>query len=91
MPLAQGMSQRTQCSPQVEFNIVQPITIGTLALLREADTPPMQWPMCRVIETQSGSDGIVRVVTVKTATGVYKRCVKKLCPLPLEEPELNKT
>ncbi|XP_033229076.1 uncharacterized protein LOC117180695 [Belonocnema kinseyi] len=62
------------------------IKVGSLAILKEdnlVDTSPMLWPMCRVIEVHPGPDGVVGVVTVKTATGVYKRCVRKLCPLPL--------
>ncbi|XP_033227806.1 uncharacterized protein LOC117179797 [Belonocnema kinseyi] len=63
------------------------IKVGTLAILKDnsmTDTSPMLWNMCRVIETHSGRDGIVRVVTVKTANGMYKRCVTKLCPLPTD-------
>ncbi|CAK9819024.1 hypothetical protein ANTPLA_LOCUS10037 [Anthophora plagiata] len=36
-----------------------------------------------------GADNIVRVATVKTQTGVYKRCVKKLAPLPIDRPTDN--
>ena len=31
---------------------------------------------------------LVRVVSVKTADGIYKRCVKKLCPLPVDAPHV---
>ena len=46
--------------------------------------PPLQWSMERISELHPGSDGIVRVVTVKTTTGEYKRCIKRLFPLPVE-------
>lgn len=43
----------------------------------------MKWPLGRVVSTHPGSDGICRVVTVRTASGVYKRPVVKICPLPV--------
>ena len=69
-----------------KWNSISPnIKVGTLAIFKDdniTDTSPMLWHMCRVMEIHPGRDGIVRVVTVKTANGTYKRCVKKLCPLP---------
>ncbi|XP_076383911.1 uncharacterized protein LOC143261227 [Megalopta genalis] len=63
-----------------------PITEGTLVLLREDNVPSMQWPLGRVLKTHPGSDGIIRAVTVKTATNVFDRSVKKLVPL-FHQPE----
>ncbi|XP_076398090.1 uncharacterized protein LOC143266577 [Megachile rotundata] len=59
---------------------------GTVVLLREDNIPPMQWALGRVTKVHPGSDGIVRAVTVKTATGVLDRSTKKLVPL-LYQPE----
>ncbi|KAJ8936351.1 hypothetical protein NQ318_013165, partial [Aromia moschata] len=41
------------------------------------DTPPLHWPVGRVIEVVSGRDGVVRVVVVKTnkAIGLSQRAV----------------
>ena len=36
------------------------------------------WPLARVISTHPGKDGLVRVVTIKTASGTYKRAVTRL-------------
>ncbi|XP_076247771.1 uncharacterized protein LOC143187438 [Calliopsis andreniformis] len=58
-----------------------PIKEGTIVLLREDNTPSMQWPLGRVIKVQPGSDGIIRAVTVKTATNTLDRNVKRLVPL----------
>jgi Family of unknown function (DUF5641) len=60
------------------------INIGTMVMLREDNLPPLQWCLGRVIELHPGEDNVVRVVTVKTATGNYKRSVKKLSPLPTD-------
>ncbi|XP_078049863.1 uncharacterized protein LOC144476616 [Augochlora pura] len=64
-----------------------PITEGTIVLLREDNVPSMQWPLGRVIKIHPGSDGIVRTVTVKTATNVFDRSVKKLVPLPTQSDD----
>ncbi|XP_061707816.1 uncharacterized protein LOC133518203 [Cydia pomonella] len=58
------------------------VQVGTLVLVVNEQTSPMKWPLGRIIDTHPGSDGICRVVTVRTATGLYKRPVVKLCPLP---------
>ena len=42
---------------------------------------PTNWPLARVIQTHPGRDNLVRVVTVKTANGVYKRPVNKMAIL----------
>lgn len=60
------------------------IQIDTLVLIKEDNSPPLCWPLGRVVEIHSGSDNIVRVVTVKTATGCYKRNVRSLAILPIE-------
>ncbi|XP_047995789.1 uncharacterized protein LOC125233753 [Leguminivora glycinivorella] len=59
------------------------VQVGTLVLVVNEQTSPMKWPLGRIIDTHPGSDGICRVVTVRTATGLYKRPVVKLCPIPL--------
>lgn len=40
----------------------------------------------RVTQLHPGQDQIVRVVTIKTAHGSYKRAVSKICPLPVPVP-----
>ncbi|XP_026316034.1 uncharacterized protein LOC113227357 [Hyposmocoma kahamanoa] len=55
-----------------------------IVLVKENNLPPGKWAMGRVIELHPGSDGLVRVTTIKTQTGVMKRPIVKLSPLPLE-------
>lgn len=57
---------------------------GDIVLVKEDNLPPGKWAMGRVIETHPGSDGYVRVTTIKTQTGIVKRPVVKLSPLPLD-------
>ncbi|XP_046592768.1 uncharacterized protein LOC107217180 [Neodiprion lecontei] len=63
------------------------LKVGTLVLLKEENLPPLQWLLGRVVEVHAGADNIVRVATVRTSTGLFKRAVKKLCPLPVEEED----
>ncbi|XP_076383738.1 uncharacterized protein LOC143260984 [Megalopta genalis] len=60
---------------------------GTLVIIREDNTPPLTWKLGRIIDICPGGDKIVRVATVKTAQGTYQRAIKKLSPLPIDDPE----
>lgn len=60
------------------------LKIGTLVLLKEDNIPAMQWSMGRITELHPGDDGLVRVVTLRTANHTYKRSVRHICPLPLD-------
>nr|CAI5857300.1 unnamed protein product [Callosobruchus analis] len=57
---------------------------GSMVILVDDNLPPLYWHLGRVSELHTGSDGNVRVVTVKTASGYVKRAVQKLCLLPIE-------
>ena len=57
------------------------ISVGDVVVLREDGMTPTKWPIARVVGTHEGGDGIVRVVKVKTATGVYTRPVTKVALL----------
>ncbi|XP_050295695.1 uncharacterized protein LOC126735671 [Anthonomus grandis grandis] len=59
-----------------------PPKIDMLVLIKNEQLPPSKWEFARVVKLHQGSDGICRVVTVKTARGLYQRPVVKICPLP---------
>lgn len=63
-------------------NSQENVELNTLALIKNEQTPPRQWMLGRVTCLHPGSDGIVRVVTLKVANGFIQRPVVKLCPLP---------
>lgn len=60
------------------------IAAGQLVLVQENNVPPMTWPMGRVVDVHPGKDGIVRVATVQTKNGLFKRATRRLCVLPIE-------
>ncbi|XP_028167249.1 uncharacterized protein LOC114357705 isoform X2 [Ostrinia furnacalis] len=57
---------------------------GSLVLLKGDNVPPLQWPMARVTRVFRGSDGRVRVAELKTATGLTRRSINKMCILPID-------
>ncbi|XP_046608758.1 uncharacterized protein LOC124299539 [Neodiprion virginianus] len=59
------------------------IKIGSIVLVKNENLPPSVWPLAKVIEVHPGTDGLVRVVTVKTKSSVLKRPIVKLCVLPV--------
>jgi hypothetical protein len=61
------------------------IKVGALVLIKEDGLPPFKWKIGRVSEVHPGSDGAVRVVSVKTATSLVKRAIVKICPLPISD------
>ena len=58
--------------------------VGTIVIVKEDNVPLLHWPLGRIVEVHPGNDPIVRVVTVRTQAGTYKRSVKRISPLPLE-------
>ncbi|XP_011858578.1 PREDICTED: uncharacterized protein LOC105556116 [Vollenhovia emeryi] len=61
------------------------LKVNDLVLLRDDNIQPLKWRMGRVIETHTGKDGLVRIVTVRTSSGTTKRAVSKLCKLPVND------
>ncbi|XP_075163153.1 uncharacterized protein LOC142235779 [Haematobia irritans] len=60
------------------------VSVGTLVVISEDNLPPTYWMLGRVVETHSGADGLIRVVTLRTKRGILKRGINRICPLPLE-------
>jgi len=58
--------------------------IGSIVLIRDDNFPPLQWSIGIITNAIQGSDGQVRVATVKTVRGDFKRAVRYLCLLSFE-------
>ncbi|XP_063911125.1 uncharacterized protein LOC135128161 [Zophobas morio] len=61
------------------------ISKGSMVVLRDENTPPLMWRLGRVVELHPGKDNVVRVVSLKTSSGVVKRAVNRICVLPVDE------
>lgn len=60
------------------------VEIGRLVLIKESNSPPSHWSMGRITACHPGSDGLTRVVTVRTQNSEFKRPLTKLCLLPID-------
>lgn len=60
------------------------IKVGTIVVIREDNLPPLKWCLGRVIDVITGGDDVVRVANVRTASGIFRRAVRQLGPLPFE-------
>ncbi|XP_043263587.1 uncharacterized protein LOC122403866 [Colletes gigas] len=59
------------------------ISEGMMVLIRDDNLPPLRWKLGRITELHKGTDGVVRVASVKTSDGIIKRPIVKLCFLPI--------
>ncbi|XP_011858632.1 PREDICTED: uncharacterized protein LOC105556166, partial [Vollenhovia emeryi] len=59
------------CQQRDKWKIkTNPIRVGQMVLLKEDNTPPLSWPLARIVEIHPDSDNIVRTVTILDAIGV---------------------
>lgn len=63
------------------------LSIGDVVLIADANEPRNSWPRGVIDRVYPGGDGSVRVVDVRTASGVMKRPAHKICLLL--RPELS--
>lgn len=57
------------------------LEVGDVVVLKGDNTLPTRWPLARVVQVHRRNDGLVRVATVKTARGTYKRPANKIALL----------
>ena len=68
------------------MNPQRSIQVNDLVIIMEDNLPPGQWLMGRILDVHPGKDGLVGVVTVKTANSTLERPVVKLLVLPIDAP-----
>jgi len=61
------------------------VAVDNVVPVKDENLPPMRWPLARVMQLIPGRDGNARVAELRTASGVIRRAVNKLCLLPLED------
>lgn len=62
---------------------------NTLVLLKDDNMPPLKWRLGRILTVFPGKDGVPRVASIRTATGVIERAFSKICPLPVPRDHLE--
>ncbi|XP_066259642.1 uncharacterized protein [Euwallacea similis] len=62
----------------------QDIQEGVLVLIKENNLLPSKWRTGRIVAVHPGRDGVNRVATIKTSSGLMKRSFSKICSLPVE-------
>ncbi|GBN56382.1 hypothetical protein AVEN_73427-1 [Araneus ventricosus] len=74
-----------ELQPRKKWRSPQPnLQEGQLVILEEGNKP-LQWNLARINKVIPGEDGLVCVVEVKTAAGVFRRAISKVVPLPSPE------
>lgn len=80
------MEYLNQLQVRHKWNEKRPdIKIGELVIIKDLNLPSCKWPMGRVIKLHHGNDGMIRVITVKTATNTLKRGITEIAPLPIRQ------
>ena len=59
----------------------RPVAVSDLVLIRCELTPPAKWPIARITAIHPGSDGITRVVDLRTAATTLRRPIAKIVRL----------
>lgn len=67
------------------------LQVGDVVLVKEDNIPPAKWLLGKITETHPGTDGRVRVVTLKTKSSTMKRPVTKLSRLPIDNVNFKQT
>ncbi|XP_037930801.1 uncharacterized protein LOC119665645 [Teleopsis dalmanni] len=60
------------------------VTASQLVLIRDERLPLSSWLLGRIIQVHPGTDGAVRVVTIKTQSAIVKRPISKISVLPID-------
>ncbi|XP_076301742.1 uncharacterized protein LOC143219747 [Lasioglossum baleicum] len=75
-----------------KWRVVQRLAkVGQIVLVRNPNNPPCKWELGRISACHPGDDGLVRVVTIRTAQSEYKRPITKLCFLPVAINEMSES
>lgn len=69
---------------RTKWTAMQPnVKINYMVTIQDSTVPPLEWWLGRVVEVLPGSDGVVRIVRVRTARGIVTRPVAKIVLLPV--------
>lgn len=67
------------------MNVEANVEKNNLVLVSDENLPPTSWPLGRIVDTHPGTDGRVRVVSVKFNGSIIKRPIHKIAVIPIEK------
>ena len=73
-------------SISIENKKITPLQVGDIVLIPDALKSRLNWTKAVIEKTFPGTDGVVRVVNVRTRLGSYKRAVKGMVLLEVAAP-----
>ena len=69
----------TSLQPRIKWNVKRDnLQIGDLVRIKNETTPPGTWPLGLIAQVHPGRDGLVRTVTVRTASSEFQRPIAKI-------------
>ena len=81
--MEQGIYDRTANSNEMDQTYLDHLKLNCLVLIRDNNQSPMNWKLGRVVKLHPGTDGIVRVVFIRTTDTTIKRAVNQVYVLPI--------
>lgn len=60
------------------------LNINDLVIIKDDRFPVAKWPMGRITDLHPGADNLVRAVSIRTAQGMLKIPITKLCLVPTQ-------
>ena len=57
---------------------------GTVVLIKDDHAASLQWKLGVIEDVHYGGDELVRVADMRTQSGIFRRAIYKLCPLPVD-------
>lgn len=58
------------------------IAVNDMAVIKDPNLPPLKWHIAGIQEVLTGTNGVVRVVCLRTATWIFTRPMVKIVKLP---------
>ena len=62
----------------------RPVEVNDIVVIKQNNLPPNEWVLGRVTKTLPGSDGLPRVVVLRTSTGTLTRPITKVVVIPTQ-------
>lgn len=79
------VTQLKSCSKWKTIQTNTDLKFGQLVIIKDDNLPPLKWQLERICELHKSADQLIRVAGLRTARGVLKRSLPKICVLPVSD------